>query len=551
MPFQINFGPSGPVPTPPATLRAKLIALVTSFRPGITMTLPASLIEDVSSTSVGALAIIDQTFVDLINSLSARTANPFILNQLGQQFGIQLGTQSNTSVFVIFSGDAGFVLGKGFVVSDGLYQYALVDGGIIGQDGKSAPLFALATQPGIWSVPSGTVTEIITDVPSPYSVTVVNPQPGIPGSDTQSIESYRAEVLEASYVGAQGYFSLLKTLLGKVDGVQQRLINAISQPGGGWEIIVGGGDPFEVAYAIYSATQDISTLVGSTIRITGITNANPGVVTTDITHGYTVGQAITISGVDPSDYDGSFNVLAVPTSNSFSLGNAFAQNNITALSWSGGNVTVTTQNPHGVTVGSSIVLSGNTPTGYNGTFTAIAGTTGSTIVYASSNPGSATGFGILQAGIAKFNTTSLTPWAAGGVVSPNFRNITPTIIDYPNSYVIPFAVPAQQTVTMTITWDTTSPDFVSEAAVAQVIAPAIADYVNTIQQGQPINELSMNAVFQKAVSGILDTSLISNIAYAVSIDGVGVSPVGGTSLVYGDPQSFLFAVSTGINVVQA
>lgn len=81
---------------------------------------------------------------------------------------------------------------------------------------------------------------------------------------------------------------------------------------------------------------------------------------------------------------------------------AYAANVITASSWAstgGGQATFTTTTSHGVSVGSDFTISGETPSGYNGTFTAITGTTGSTLVAAlTTNPGSSTVQGTLVAG---------------------------------------------------------------------------------------------------------------------------------------------------------
>ena len=60
----------------------------------------------------------------------------------------------------------------------------------------------------------------------------------------------------------------------------------------------------------------------------------------------------------------------------------WASNALTAASYSGGIVTATTTTAHGVAVGQYFTISGMTPTGYNGTFLALQGTTGSTLVYA-------------------------------------------------------------------------------------------------------------------------------------------------------------------------
>ena len=97
-------------PTPPATLLAQLQAIATTLSPGITFNLPASLIEDISSTDTGGLVVIDSARVELGNSLTPYGANAFLLNQLGQIYGVPLGQGSNTSVYVVFSGPPGYVI---------------------------------------------------------------------------------------------------------------------------------------------------------------------------------------------------------------------------------------------------------------------------------------------------------------------------------------------------------------------------------------------------------------------------------------------------------
>lgn len=81
---------------------------------------------------------------------------------------------------------------------------------------------------------------------------------------------------------------------------------------------------------------------------------------------------------------------------------AYLANVATAASWAstnGGQITITTTTAHGVGVGQYVTLSGFTPSGYNGTFLTVAGTTGSTLVLASSvNPGAVSVEGQLNAG---------------------------------------------------------------------------------------------------------------------------------------------------------
>jgi len=281
----------------PAALRAQLVALVAATNPGYTSELPGSLIEDVASTDTGSLVLIDQFVTELINSLTPYGANAFILAELGAIYGVQIGANVNTSVYVTFTGTVGFVISPGFTVSDGTYQYIVQDGGIIGSGGTSSPLYAVATTAGTWAVPVGTVTQLVTSVPGAITLSVTNLSTGTPSSGAETEESYRARVLQAGLAASTGMATYLKTLLSNVSGVQPRLVAVQQQSTGGWEVIVGGGDPYEVANAIWRAIFDISTLVGSSMNVTGITKANPGVVTTDKNHNYTTGQTIQMNGV--------------------------------------------------------------------------------------------------------------------------------------------------------------------------------------------------------------------------------------------------------------
>lgn len=399
--FPTILGKDGAVPTPPAVLRANVVDSVSATNPGYTANLPASMIEDMVSTEVGALVVIDAAKVETINSLTPFGANEFLLTQLGNQAGIVKGGPSNTSVLVVFSdGTPGYGIAEGFVVSDSAHQYALRTGGVIKSDGTSSPLLAVATAEGAWSVPEGTVTITVTSVPSPYVLNVTNAVDGVPGNpDGESWAGYRSRVLTGGLAVAQGLPTLLRTLLGNVDGVQARLVSIRGgATSGTWEILVGGGDPYEVAFAIFSAIFDLSTIVGST-----------------------------------------------------------------------------------------------------------------------SNPG---------------------------------RDVAVSIVDFPDSYTVTFVVPAEQGVTMDVSWGSTSPNVVSPVAVAQAASAALADYVNGIYVGQPMNLFELQATFQAAVADLIPTPLLTRMVFAVRIDGVLVGPNVGTGIIAGDPEGYFLTSSGAINVTQ-
>ncbi|WP_455387451.1 baseplate J/gp47 family protein [Petrachloros mirabilis] len=270
MSIPLVMGPQGPIPTAPATLRQTLVDGVAATNPDYTANLPGSLIEDIASTDTGALVTIDQARVDAVNSITPYGANAFILAQLGAQFGIPQGQPTNTSVYVVFTGLAGYVIPAGFIVSDGSHEYIVQDGAIIATGGTTSPVYCVASQSGSWAVPSNTVTTVVTSVPSGYTLTVTNPSAGVSGIGAESVQSYRSRVLQAGKVAGQGTPGFITTLLQAVPGVIPRLVN-ILQVGGGWEVICGGGDPYAVANAIYQGTLDLSTILGSATTSRNIT----------------------------------------------------------------------------------------------------------------------------------------------------------------------------------------------------------------------------------------------------------------------------------------
>lgn len=467
---------AGPQPQTPASLNQQIIAQATALAPGLTI-LPAALIEDLASTATGALVVIDNARVDLVNSISPNAANPFLLNLLGQMFGVQQGLGTNTGVFVVFSGPIGYVVPTGFLVSDGTYQYSVQDAGIIATSGTTQPLSAIATQSGSWAVPPNTVNQLATSVTSviqnsPTPLKVNNPLAGFPGLGVQTTEDYRSQVVVAGQATFTGSTYALKTALGNITGVNNSLVSVQQQSVNGWKVIVGGsGDPYQIGFAILSSLFDVSTLVGSTLLATGITNAATAVVTTNLNHGYTTGQ----TGVQ--------------------INGATGMNGI-----NGQNFVVTVLSP--------------------------------------------TTFSI------PFNSTTAGTYTGNGIVTPNFRNVSVNIYNYPDTYTVPFVIPPSQTVTMVITWNTTSTGFVSESSVAAAVQPAVAIYINAIPVGQPINTFDVQEAFQIAVAGLIPPQLITRINLTVSINGVGVLPAAGTFNIFGDPESYFTTTSAAIVVNQ-
>lgn len=245
--------------------------MVSSQVPGFTANLPGTLIEDVSSTDVAAIALCDQAKVELVNSLTPNGANVFLLQQLAQIYigQSQPGLPTNTSVEVEFTGNAssvGYVIPNGTIVSDGVNSYQVQGGGIIQTSLSSGLINAISTTAGAFGVAPGAVNTIQSSVPTSLGLTVTNPNAGTPAGTAESFFAFRTRVLQAGLAVCVSAPQFIKTMLGLVLGAQSNLIS-VQQASGGLRIVVGGDfDNFAIAFAIFSSVGNIGSLQGSAIN---------------------------------------------------------------------------------------------------------------------------------------------------------------------------------------------------------------------------------------------------------------------------------------------
>lgn len=180
----------------------------------------------------------------------------------------------------------------------------------------------------------GSVNQILTSLPSDITLTCTNPVAGTPGGAPETNYEFRERVWEGQMSTVQGYPGFIRQKLTDLNSVQARLVSVV-QSGNAWIVMCGGGDIYDMAGAIYKSAGDISRLKGTDLNVTGITNANPGVITTDITHGFSSGQVINITGV--TGMSGINNVpltITVLSSHTFSIG----INTTSSGTWTGGGV---------------------------------------------------------------------------------------------------------------------------------------------------------------------------------------------------------------------
>ena len=261
---------AGAQPTAVTTLNSTLISNAEALAPGLTTDLPGSMVEDIASTGTGALIVADQARVDAVNSVTPYGANAFVLAQLGAQFGIPQGQPANPSVYLTFTGTAGYVIPAGFQVTDGILIYSLQDGATIATGGTVTNVYAVATTFSLVGAIAGAVNALSSSIPSGITLSVTNPMAGTGGLVAESVQSYRRRVLQGGRATSIGTPAAVLTALQAIPGVQVRL-TAVRQVSGGWEVICGGGDSLQIGGAILQSVLDLSTLVGSATTARNVT----------------------------------------------------------------------------------------------------------------------------------------------------------------------------------------------------------------------------------------------------------------------------------------
>jgi hypothetical protein len=208
--------------------------------------------------------------------------------------------------------------------------------------------------------PITTATESGTTV----TITTSSPTPGLTIGSSVVVAGVINPVTGASIAGYNSVFT--------VTGISGNTFTYTAATG-----LAAGSGGFASAGNILSASE-----TGSTVTVT--TTANPPglLVGSNVTISTVkIGTSFAANG-----YNGEYAVSGIPSSTSFTYTPTGAPAPITSTSESGTTVTVTSlANPAGLAVGNSVVIAGVSVAGYNGTFTVltITGTTSFTYTAAS------------------------------------------------------------------------------------------------------------------------------------------------------------------------
>lgn len=229
----------------------------------------------------------------IANAFNVLTAKGTALDVVANFWGYYRKEGVATVVNCICSGTEGVVIPKGSLVSDGDYEYSLLDDITIGSNGTALGQFQCTTA-GAITVLSGTITEIVSTLTG--WDTVVNNAMGITGYDTETDNAFRDRITQNWFnVRARGALGAIWDNMAMVENVisvccRENPTNASITIDGftllphSIFVCVAGGSNSDIAKCIY----DQKTIGANTNGDTSVSYYDP---TTGLTNTYKIQRA--------------------------------------------------------------------------------------------------------------------------------------------------------------------------------------------------------------------------------------------------------------------
>jgi hypothetical protein len=278
------------------------------------------------------------------------------------------------------------------------------DGKLGAQDSSATQQVANGTVRGYTTSPANLTTQINFKDLDPFVLGDVSPSYQIDGQDA-SVESQKANGTNTNVIESIPAYAITNAVWSSTSGGQVT-VTVQSAPAVGFvvgeKIIVSGIQPS--GYNSPANTSFTITSVPSSTQFTYALATNPGTATdfsqasAQVTPTY---NGSTANTADPKLFFQNARGFAGETLTMTLSFNNTDSSAISAASWSGGTVTITTSNAVGWQSGETVTISGMTPSGYNGTFSIASVISSTQFTYAlATNPGTATAFGTAGGTIA-------------------------------------------------------------------------------------------------------------------------------------------------------
>lgn len=221
--------------------------------------LPSGIQNNLIDESVIIVSEIQDMISNMMNSISPSYANDFIVRELGEAFGLKIKDKIVSNTTITFYGLAGTVIPENTEIgnADGSKKFITTKSDIINITGQ-VNIYCKGADYYDTPTPANTLNILITQILNVSSCTNLNDV--AESTPAETISEFRSRFQNKALANRSGTVATLDNELKKIEGVIDRLCTyKTSQIKEGEEIkavievIVGGGDDYSVALAIFNS----------------------------------------------------------------------------------------------------------------------------------------------------------------------------------------------------------------------------------------------------------------------------------------------------------
>lgn len=276
----------------PIEIRKRLQDEVVNYIDGADL-LPSSLLSNLLDESVIIENQIQDMITNTFNGISINSSNDFLIKMLGNAFGLVMREKTLPITTITFYGNAGTYINEGIEVSneDGSKKFKTNETGIIKLNGE-ANITCVGLDYYDTPTAKNTLNVLVNQIIGINSCTNLNDV--VESLEAETIREFRERFQIKARSNRTGTADTITTNLLKVNGVDKRLIsfktNQVRDTGSirsVLEVVVGGGDDYDVANALFNSVLDPNILYSKpsgdesdrTISINVIYNSTPFLIT--------------------------------------------------------------------------------------------------------------------------------------------------------------------------------------------------------------------------------------------------------------------------------
>lgn len=254
----MKIGNTGVIKDDPTVIRERLLNQAIEKVEGFTK-LPSGIQNNLIDESVLDIVEIQDMLSNVMNSVSPSYANDFIVKELGAAFGLKIKDKALPNTTITFYGLQGVVIPEGLEVgnADGSKKFITTKSDIINAAGQVS-IYCEGADYYDTPTPANTLNVLLNQVLNVTSCTNLND--AVESIPAETISEFRSRFQTRAQANRSGTVATLDNNLKEIEGTVDRLCtykaSQIIEEGvkeAVIEVVVGGGDDYQVALAIFNS----------------------------------------------------------------------------------------------------------------------------------------------------------------------------------------------------------------------------------------------------------------------------------------------------------